>query len=79
MKLKPFKEIIGMSKEKLSEALAPIRARNSGDTLSGWFTARDAVIAPTPARAATSASVARPLARFFRGGALDILGSSNIW
>jgi phage portal protein BeeE len=27
MKLKPFKEIIGMSKEKLSEALAPIRAR----------------------------------------------------
>lgn len=27
MKLKPFKEIIGMSKERLSEALAPIRAR----------------------------------------------------
>lgn len=27
MKLKPFKEIIAMSKEKLSEALAPIRAR----------------------------------------------------
>jgi hypothetical protein len=27
MKLKPFKEIISMSKEKLSEALAPIRAR----------------------------------------------------
>ncbi len=27
MKLKPFKEIIGMSKEKLNEALAPIRAR----------------------------------------------------
>jgi hypothetical protein len=27
MKLKPFKDIIGMSKEKLNEALAPIRAR----------------------------------------------------
>jgi hypothetical protein len=27
MKLKPFKEIIGMSKEKLAESLAPIRAR----------------------------------------------------
>lgn len=27
MKLKPFKEIIGMSKEKLNQALAPIRAR----------------------------------------------------
>lgn len=27
MKLKPFKEIISMSKEKLNEALAPIRAR----------------------------------------------------
>jgi hypothetical protein len=27
MKLKPFKDIISMSKEKLSEALAPIRAR----------------------------------------------------
>lgn len=27
MKLKPYKEIIAMSKEKLSEALAPIRAR----------------------------------------------------
>lgn len=27
MKLKPFKEIIAMSKEKLNEALAPIRAR----------------------------------------------------
>jgi hypothetical protein len=27
MKLKPFAEIISMSKEKLSEALAPIRAR----------------------------------------------------
>lgn len=27
MKLKPFKEIIAMSKEKLDEALAPIRAR----------------------------------------------------
>ncbi len=27
MKLKPFKEIIGMSKEKLNEALAPIRAK----------------------------------------------------
>lgn len=27
MKLRPFKEIISMSKEKLSEALAPIRAR----------------------------------------------------
>ena len=27
MKLKPFAEIIAMSKEKLSEALAPIRAR----------------------------------------------------
>lgn len=26
MKLKPFKEIIAMSKEKLNEALAPIRA-----------------------------------------------------
>jgi hypothetical protein len=27
MKLKPFAEIIAMSKEKLSEALAPVRAR----------------------------------------------------
>lgn len=27
MKLKPFKEIIAMNKEKLNEALAPIRAR----------------------------------------------------
>ena len=27
MKLKPFKEVIAMSKEKLNEALAPIRAR----------------------------------------------------
>lgn len=27
MKFKPFKEIIGMSKDKLNEALAPIRAR----------------------------------------------------
>lgn len=27
MKLKPFKEIISMSKEKLDEALAPIRAK----------------------------------------------------
>jgi hypothetical protein len=27
MKLKPFKEVIALSKEKLSEALAPIRAR----------------------------------------------------
>ena len=27
MKLKPFKEIIAMSKEKLDEALAPIRAK----------------------------------------------------
>ena len=27
MKLKPFKELIGLSKEKLNEALAPIRAR----------------------------------------------------
>jgi hypothetical protein len=27
MKLKPFADIIAMSKEKLSEALAPIRAR----------------------------------------------------
>lgn len=27
MKLKPFREIIGMSKEKLDEAMAPIRAR----------------------------------------------------
>lgn len=27
MKLKPFKEMIAMSKEKLGEALAPIRAR----------------------------------------------------
>ena len=27
MKLKPFAEIIALSKEKLSEALAPIRAR----------------------------------------------------
>ena len=27
MKLKPFKEIIAMSKEKLAESLAPIRAR----------------------------------------------------
>lgn len=27
MKLKPFKEIISMSKDKLNEALAPIRAR----------------------------------------------------
>lgn len=27
MKLKPFAEIIGLSKEKLNEALAPIRAR----------------------------------------------------
>jgi hypothetical protein len=27
MKLKPFAEVIALSKEKLSEALAPIRAR----------------------------------------------------
>lgn len=27
MKLKPFKEIIAMSKEKVDEAMAPIRAR----------------------------------------------------
>lgn len=27
MKLKPFKELVGMSKEKLNEAMAPIRAR----------------------------------------------------
>jgi len=27
MKLKPFKELIGLSKEKLDEAMAPIRAR----------------------------------------------------
>lgn len=27
MKLKPFKEMIGLSKEKLDEAMAPIRAR----------------------------------------------------
>jgi 3-isopropylmalate dehydratase small subunit len=27
MKLKPFKDLIAMSKEKLDEALAPIRAR----------------------------------------------------
>jgi hypothetical protein len=27
MKLRPFKEIIAMSKDKLNEALAPIRAR----------------------------------------------------
>lgn len=27
MKLKPFKEMIAMSKEKLGEALAPVRAR----------------------------------------------------
>ncbi len=27
MKLKPFKELIAMSKEKLDEALAPIRAK----------------------------------------------------
>jgi len=27
MKLRPFKEIIAMSKEKLAESLAPIRAR----------------------------------------------------
>lgn len=27
MKLKPFKEVIALSKEKLAEALAPIRAR----------------------------------------------------
>jgi hypothetical protein len=27
MKLKPFREIIAMSKEKLDEAMAPIRAR----------------------------------------------------
>lgn len=27
MKLKPFKDIISMSKEKLAESLAPIRAR----------------------------------------------------
>jgi response regulator of citrate/malate metabolism len=27
MKLKPFKELIGLSKEKLDEALAPMRAR----------------------------------------------------
>lgn len=27
MKLKPFKELISMSKEKLDEAMAPIRAR----------------------------------------------------
>lgn len=27
MKLKPFKELIAMSKEKLDEAMAPIRAR----------------------------------------------------
>lgn len=29
MRLKPFAEIIAMSKEKLSEALAPIRARKA--------------------------------------------------
>lgn len=27
MKLKPYKELLGLSKEKLDEALAPIRAR----------------------------------------------------
>lgn len=27
MQLKPFKELIGLSKEKLDEAMAPIRAR----------------------------------------------------
>lgn len=27
MQLKPFKELIGMTKEKLNEAMAPIRAR----------------------------------------------------
>lgn len=27
MKLKPFKEMIGLSKEKLDEAMAPIRSR----------------------------------------------------
>lgn len=27
MKLKPFKELVGLSKEKLDEAMAPIRAR----------------------------------------------------
>ena len=27
MELKPFKELIGLSKEKLNEAMAPIRAR----------------------------------------------------
>jgi hypothetical protein len=27
MKIRPFKELIGMSKEKLNEAMAPIRAR----------------------------------------------------
>lgn len=27
MQLKPFKELIGLSKEKLNEAMAPIRAR----------------------------------------------------
>lgn len=27
MKLRPFKELIGLSKEKLDEAMAPIRAR----------------------------------------------------
>lgn len=27
MQLRPFKELIGMSKEKLAEAMAPIRAR----------------------------------------------------
>ena len=27
MKLKPFKDLIALSKEKLDEALAPIRAR----------------------------------------------------
>lgn len=27
MKLKPFKEMIGLSKEKLNEAMAPIRSR----------------------------------------------------
>lgn len=29
MKLKPFKEMIAMSKEKLGEALAPVRARKA--------------------------------------------------
>jgi hypothetical protein len=33
--------------------------------MSGWLIARDAVIVATPARAATSASVLRPLARPF--------------